>query len=258
MIYIITHKKCKLPDKAKDFTVLQVGAEEKEELGFLKDNVNDNISELNPYFCELTGIYWVWKHQKDDYIGICHYRRFFGQKKRILDENSIRDRMEGVDIIVPKMDHFAVSVYNQYQYSDAHNISDLDKLIEIVRKRYPDYSRILDEVMREKAFYPYNMMYMKKELFHQYCDWIFDILFELMRQIPYKTYIGQKKRVFGYLSERMLLIWIKKNNLRVRELDVVNTEAKVKMGEKIFRRINSYATVYMGIDLRKKIYNRRQ
>lgn len=249
MIYIMVHKKSILPEN--DFTVLQVGAKGAEDLGYYKDDVDDNISGLNPYFCELTGLYWVWKNAMEDYVGICHYRRFFSDRKKILNEKEIRAALGEHDLILPKIDHFAVSVYKQYGYSDVHNISDLDKLIEVVRMKYPDYSDTLDEVMRGKAFYPYNMMYMRRELYHQYCAWLFGILFELMAQIPYEEYSGQKKRVFGYLSERMVLVWVKKNHLRVKELNVINTEAKTDIKEKIFTRVNSYAVVYLGIDLRK-------
>ena len=82
-MYIITHKKFDIPQGADGFSVLQVGAANNGELGYLRDDSGENISKMNPYFCELTGMYWLWKNVKEDYVGICHYRRYFNDKKQI-------------------------------------------------------------------------------------------------------------------------------------------------------------------------------
>ena len=66
MIYIAAHKEFDIP-KLEGYIPLQVGAEGKADLGYLKDNTGDEISLKNPNFCELTGLYWIWKMQKRKY-----------------------------------------------------------------------------------------------------------------------------------------------------------------------------------------------
>ena len=41
-------------------TPLQVGSYNREQISSLTDNTLDNISEKNPLYSELTGLYWVW------------------------------------------------------------------------------------------------------------------------------------------------------------------------------------------------------
>jgi hypothetical protein len=58
------------------------------------DNEGENISDKNPLYCEMTGWYWAWKHLKAEYIGLCHYRRYFtfrsiGFKERLIAKLSI-------------------------------------------------------------------------------------------------------------------------------------------------------------------------
>lgn len=47
------------------------------DLGITGDNTGNNISNKNPIYCEMTALYWAWKNLKADYIGLCHYRRYF-------------------------------------------------------------------------------------------------------------------------------------------------------------------------------------
>ena len=84
-IIIALHKPYWVPaDPA--YLPLHVGKEGKADIGFRGDNSGDNISTRNGTFCELTGLYWAWKNLHDvEYIGFCHYRRFF--KYKITKEN---------------------------------------------------------------------------------------------------------------------------------------------------------------------------
>ena len=57
-IYVMTHKQFQqqLPNI---YQVLHVGAKGKVDLGYLRDDIGDNISNKNPNYCELTGLYWM-------------------------------------------------------------------------------------------------------------------------------------------------------------------------------------------------------
>ena len=70
---------------------------EKDNLGYVGDDTGENISEKNPYYCELTGVYWAWKNLKADYIGLVHYRRQFKGKNE--QENSLFDTVLSLSLI---------------------------------------------------------------------------------------------------------------------------------------------------------------
>lgn len=75
---------CHKPDVCRHdvvFTPIHVGrdiSKNTDEMSdFIGDNTGDNISSLNPYYCELTAQYWMWKNLKNvDIVGLAHYRRY--------------------------------------------------------------------------------------------------------------------------------------------------------------------------------------
>lgn len=87
-MYIITHKKIEY-SVPQGYFKLFVGAKNKEInlKGYFRDDVGENISSKNSSYCELTGLYWLWKNCKDDYIGLCHYRRFFRNSSLSFTDN---------------------------------------------------------------------------------------------------------------------------------------------------------------------------
>ena len=110
---VATHKEYQMP-KDEIYIPVQVGAEGKTKIdNYQSDNEGENISIKNPFFCELTGLYWAWKNLDVDYIGLVHYRRYFTSKNNVpKDENekfkivSNREEIEEIlkttDVVLPK------------------------------------------------------------------------------------------------------------------------------------------------------------
>ncbi len=233
MIYVITHKKFNNEYYCKEgYQPIQVGREGKENLGYLCDNTLNNISNKNADYCELTGLYWLWKNSYDDYIGICHYRRYFTHKilfatpKNYLKYDEAKKILEKYDIILPEKWQFGKKTVNE-NYEEYHKTKDLELAYKSIKKLYPEYLSTFKKTMCEKSLYPFNMMIMKKIDFDKYCKFIFTILFDIEKDIKAENY-PSIKRIYGYISERLMAVWIKQNNYKVYASKVIQTEQSFK------------------------------
>ncbi len=242
-IIIATHKTYQMP-KDSMYLPLHVGAEGKADLGYLKDNSGDNISEKNANYCELTGLYWAWKNLEADYIGLAHYRRHFclksskGDKwQKILTKEQLEPLLQKHDIILPNPRNYFIET-NYDQYVHAHHAEDLDTTREILQERYPDYLPIYDDYMKRTIGHRFNMFIMKKEIFDAYCSWLFEILFELEKRLDISDYSKNDARVFGFVSERLIDVWIENNKLSYLEMPVefMEKENWLKKGSAFLKR----------------------
>lgn len=239
-IFIATHKKSTFP-KEKIYIPIQVGAAKNQNLGILADNLGRNISDQNSNFCELTALYYIWKNEEDyDTIGLCHYRRYFFKNifkrnilENVLEAEEIDNIMKKYDIILPEPLALGKLTVKE-QYAKFHNVSDFERCREIIQLKHKEYLEAFDNVSNRHYLYAYNMFIMKKQEFYDYMEWVFDILFELQKQINIDLYDDYNKRVYGFLSERLFNVWLDKNNFNIKTVPVFNTESKYSVELKSF------------------------
>ena len=254
-IYVFHYKSGEpFPDLPGYVHVLAGKANNPENSNFTGDNTGDNISLRNKYYSELTGIYWIYKNQSSEIVGTCHYRRFFTPNiesfhyklkrllyffcglsigrhgliytsnqdywyKRILTSEKARLLLLGFDAIMPIKRRLRQTIENHYcKYHDA---SDLQLLRIIINAKAPAYSASFEFTLQQKRLYANNMMVMKRQNFEKLWHWVFMLLFEYEKQVDMTKYIGYQKRIFGFLSERLITTWVNHHQLNVLELPLI-------------------------------------
>jgi len=229
-IYTITHKSFTPPPDPM-YVPLQVGRIHNNDLGYLSDATGDSISGLNPNFCELTGIYWVWKNVHDiDYVGICHYRRYpVNEKNRLFTQEELLPLLDKYDMITSKLLTLPGSYYDGF--SANHHIKDLHTLEQVIRERCPQYLDTYLQFVHGPHTYFGNIFITSKPLFDEYCTWLFGILFEVYRRTDFTGYNGYQKRLMGFLSEFLQTVWIHYHHLSVHECMVGMVGAKHETDE---------------------------
>lgn len=195
-----------------------------------------------------------------EYVGLMHYRRFFifndnfymGQPKDqwhqgfcYLEEDLLTDdfankiglsdaKIEEVcnnyDIIVTKDADLdvarggVVSLRADYdKFIFGTKVKDFDLMVDIIKGQYPRYAEGIDEYINGSHKSLYQMFIMKKEMFFEYCSFVFGVLSQIESQVDFKDYTPNGKRSLGYLAEEMLSLFVTrkiKDGARVLKLGV--------------------------------------
>ncbi|MBE6703062.1 MAG: DUF4422 domain-containing protein [Ruminococcaceae bacterium] len=237
-IYVAAHKQFPVSKRLTPaYQILQVGSEGKASLGYLRDNTGDHISAKNASYCELTGLYWVWKNTTSDVAGLCHYRRYFSSRlldrnlRQLLTEKEIDRILQKYDVILPRRVSLGKQTVREH-YSAAHFEKDLNTTRRAIEELYPDYLKAFDEVMAMNRTYQCNMFIMRRERMNDYCEWLFEVLGYVEAHTDISEYDTAQKRIYGYLGERLLHVWVHHQQLRTCEKWFASTEMTVK---KIFQ-----------------------
>lgn len=227
-LIIAAHKQCEVPDDAI-YLPVQVGKALHPELvleGYQPDNEGENISEKNPYYCELTAIYWAWKNLNIDYVGLVHYRRYLGIRKEknalgsVLNSREAFSLCKESEIILPKKRRYYIeTIWSHYKHT--HDISHLEITRNIIESYSPKFLTAFDNVMNRTWAHMFNMFIMKKNLMDEYCSWMFPILIELEKRVNVKSLSPFDARLFGRISEFLLDIWIETNGYSYKEIKMI-------------------------------------
>lgn len=184
----------------KEEKLIQVGAaltDKRIADGVITDNIGDNISEKNRQFCELTGLYWIWKHAKEDLVGLVHYRRHF-----LLPDNWVKIfEASKVDVILPVPLYVAPNV--EVNYKERHTPSDWDFVMGYIKDHYSEDYDQAAAFFKDGFYSPCNMFIARRQVLDDLCSWMFPIIFALA------DYAGTREdsyqnRYPGFISERLI------------------------------------------------------
>lgn len=230
-IFAMTHKKFDAP-KNPMYIPLHVGrAGAKKDLGYQGDDTGDNISDLNCYYAELSGVYWVWKNYRGaDCVGVCHYRRILiSDAGYAFSEKEYEALLESHDIITTKQ----LELPGSYRsgFAAHHNVAALDEAGRIISELYPQFYDTYVSLVNQNKTYFGNIMVAKKALYDEYCEWLFSILFVLQRRIDMTFADDYHRRVFGFISEFLLYVWVQAKGLSAYECRVAVIGEKTEVGE---------------------------
>jgi hypothetical protein len=251
-IYIVSHLRLKCPEDS-GHRIMYVGPLSGKTLpdeGAMTDaDLSPHIGHKNRTFCELTALHQMalrHANSPSDVIGLEHYRRRFvnGPKwlcqiirttqKSFLSRpisNFMRRRfelthaqaaglLEHCDIIVPRPARLKLSVEEHYRLY--HVCDDWEKLRHVVTRRFPDYTNAFEAFSRQKTIHHFNMFVARSEFVQQYCRWLFEILDQLESEIDLSARDSFQIRVFGFLAERLLNVFLLRHSqLKVMQLPVV-------------------------------------
>ena len=238
-VYVVTHKP--LPPEhvqnlPEGYKVIQSGRALNPDFGYLGDNTGDNISVLNPHLNEFGAMYWYWKNANDSVVGNCHYRRFFTESDdttfsydKILTKDAALKILQDYDIIVV----FHRDIKNQHELIENDSGVELAKFCEAIIKKYllqvqPDYLDAFDFVLNSLTFYKCNMFVTRRNIFDAYCKWLFSFIIdateEVLQIVDLKSLPWSQCRVMAFFAERLFSVWLMKNHLRIKELNIMQVE----------------------------------
>lgn len=230
-IFVVTHIKTDLHLPA-GYEYIGVGSKD---LDFqFDDKRGESISELNPYFSELTALYWIWKNyqcEDDDVVGLVHYRRllinndlFSFAFKNPVSIAKINNLLDQFDLIVPEAQNLRPDAY--HNYGSEHVQEDLNIVLAIAEindaVQPGTYKNALIGMNKSRMC---NVLVTRKHLLDRYCSWLFLILFNAYKEIDILGRDSYQQRVFGFLSERLFNVWLfKENELKLTSLPMIRMD----------------------------------
>lgn len=253
------------------------------DMGIQGDNTGDNISEKRPSYCEFTVQYWAWKNTESDYIGLCHYRRYFSFSDKLFKAKRY-DRMVHTPALYSKtINRFGITDYekiletvqnhdaliptpiNVKQLPTVHGIKDTvgemwdaytefsnsDKsfsqiIIDYVERLAPKYLEAACSYLSGEIHHGFNCYVMKRSLFNEMCEFQFPVMKQFEEDCNAEGLLLPERTV-GYLGEALNGIFIhyllNVKNISYKELQLVFFHDTKKYDGKP---IKQYIKFYLG------------
>lgn len=185
---------------------------------FLVDakHTEENIDFLNKWYCELTGLYWIWKNSTEDIVGLEHYRRaFVNSNDTPLCEAEIRNLLKENDVICKKFvfkENNRPSIFEWW--TRGGNYNKLKLYVDLIEDQKLKQF-MFDKIHNQEFYYNCNMFICKKEIIDEYCKFLFENLSKLK-----KSEFVNSPRLCGYLAEYTFGFWLQYHNYKIKAVKV--------------------------------------
>lgn len=172
----------------------------------------DNIDFLNPWYCELTGLYYLWKHVDDEIVGLEHYRNYFWSNKNNmpLNEDEILENLKNGDIIV-----------SGYSYPVPWGPKYLGQELNICTKNKVElFLKTLESKDKDKGLATYfrkflagqkiyacNCFIGPKTILNDWAEFFFNLIADFEKNNPIGPNTNTARRE-GYFSEFLFGAWL--------------------------------------------------
>lgn len=213
---------------------------------WIRDKNGLNISNKNNYYGEYTFHYWLWKNklkeiEDNTWIGFCTYRRFWRNKNlksekfqdQILKE--IPKEWHKYDVILAdKIDLTNVkwikvlkygkkaflnnpkSIFKKYrnikfQFDLNHGVGNIDRAIKHLGNE--DRADFRKFILENTSFNQCNLFICKsKKILEKYYKTVFMWLEKCEKEFGFSNDTYGKIRIYGFLAERFMPYWFRKNS----------------------------------------------
>lgn len=234
-VAVAAHKPCETPDDPV-YLPVQAGAAGKGPIvGFQRDDEGENISGKNGSYSELTALYWLWKHSDSDALGLVHYRRYFGKKKKggalsgVWSGADFERELQKAPVLLPKRRRYWVeTLYGHY----CHTLhpEPLDLTGEILKERFPAYYPEFLCLKKRRSAHMFNMFVAERRVFDGYCAFLFPVLEELEKRVDPAEYRDPFHARFpGRISELLLDVYLQTEKIPYREAPLLYPEGEGRL-----------------------------
>lgn len=192
---------------------------------FLIDEKHEgaNIDFLNPWYCELTGLYYLLKHVDDDIVGLEHYRTYFYKNNKLIDKNEITDILKTNDIILGGF-QFPIWKHKTLREDLEKNITigkeKLNIFLNVLKNKDINFYNFFIAYINGDKLYSGNMFIGKKTILNNWFDFLLDVLVDYEKICKISPLDSKTFRREGYLSEFMFGAWILYNKYKIKEFPI--------------------------------------
>lgn len=139
----------------------------------LTDEGIDSLSMQNALYCELTASYYIWKYNTCNITGLFHYRRILD----VTEEQLHLLKTKKIDALLPLP--FVCYPDASGQYGRYLLKEDICAMRKVLHEYETDSMPEIESILQSPYLYNYNMLIARKEVFDDYCSWIFPLLKEI-------------------------------------------------------------------------------